>query len=480
MARFALTAPLLATVRSSIAVGLLSCFLIHDSQGANWPLRVSSSGRYLEDQSGVPFLIVADAGWELTTEIRREDAIAYLDDRAARGFNAIEVRVIGHQFQTNAPNNYYNAAPFTNGPSDWSIRNEAYWSHVDYVVSAARDRGIAILMFPSYLGYLCGSEGWCAQMQSQTNAAMTNYGTWIGTRYRTYGNIIWMRGGDVDASAYSNALARDAAVVAGVRTGFPGALFSLEPNNGQIGGLDSYGTGTDINAVYTHGAPQSMVQRAYQNASRPFMFQEGIYENEHGSSVATQESQALITYLGGGLVGHVFGSCPLWSFGTQTGYCDSGSSPFNGWTNNLASTGSIAAGNIGKLMRSRRWWALVPDYSNTVVTSPKGSEFGYHATAREATGETVMSWSPNTNVVTVDMSTIGGTQAKAWWWSPRDNTSVLIGTFATTGTRSFTPSSAERVLVLDNAAANLPAPGTTGYSADTVPPAPPSGLRGVP
>jgi hypothetical protein len=165
------------------------------------------------------------------------------------------------------------------------------------------------------------------------------------------------------------------------------------------------------------------------------------------------------------LVGHVFGSCPIWSFGTQTGFCDSGSPPFDSWQNNLASQGSVSAGNIGKLMRSRKWWTLVPDYANTVVTSPKGSEFYYHATAREAGGETVMSWSPNTDVVTVDMSKVAGSQTKAWWWNPKDNTSVVIGTFNTTGTMDFTPSSAGRVLVLDNAAANLPAPGTTGYSA---------------
>ena len=464
----------------AIAIAIVSSVTVHDSYAASWPLRISAGGRYLEDQSGSPFLIVADAGWELTTQIRKEDAILYLDDRAARGFNAVEIRVIGHRFQTNAPNNYYNVAPFTNGPDDWSVRNETYWAHIDYVVSAARDRGMVILMFPSYLGNSCGPEGWCADMQSQTDAVMTNYGTWIGNRYRTLGNVVWMRGGDVDASGYTNALARDAAVVAGVRAGFPGALFSVEPGSGQLGGVDSYSAGTDINGAYIHGAPQSLVQRAYQSSPRPFMFQEGYYENEYGTPLVNLESQGLITYLGGGLAGCVFGSCPLWSFGTQTGFCDYGSPPFDSWKNNLASAGSVSAGNLGKLMRSRKWWTLVPDYSNTVVTSAKGSGFSYHATAREGTGETVMVWSPNTNVVTVDMTKVGGTQARAWWWSPGDNTSVLIGTYSTSGTKNFTPSSVGRVLVLDNVASNLAAPGTTAYATDSVPPAAPTGLRGIP
>jgi hypothetical protein len=209
------------------------------------------------------------------------------------------------------------------------------------------------------------------------------------------------------------------------------------------------------------------------------MWQEGAYENEHGTSVVNQESQAMATFLGGGLVGYTFGSCPLWSFGTQTGYCDSSSSPFNTWQNNLNSAGSVAVGNMGKLMRSRKWWTFVPDYANTVITSAKGSDPNYHATARETTGATVMVWCPNTNQITVDMTKISGSNAKAWWWNPADNTSVLLGTYDTTGTRNFTPSSGRKVLVLDNVASGLAAPGTAVYSTDKVSPSPPANLRVV-
>jgi uncharacterized repeat protein (TIGR01451 family) len=429
----------------------------------NWPLRISSGGRYLEDQSGIPFLIVADAGWELVTQITDAQAITYLDDRVAKGFNAVEIRVIGHGIQTNAPNDYYNNAPFTNGKNDWSVRNDAYWSRVDTIVSAAKARGMVILMFPSYLGYSCGSEGWCAAMQSQSDSVMSNYGTWIGSRYAAYGNIIWMRGGDADCVSYTNACVRDAAMVAGVKTGFPGALFSVEPTSGQVGGIDSYPSGTDINGVYSYGSPQSMVKRAYDGSSKPFMFQEGYYENEHGTAVVTQDSQSLITFLGGGLGGAVFGSCPLWSFGADL-RCDSSRSPFNAWQNNMASPGSVSAGNIGKLMRSRRWWGMVPDYSNTVVTSSKGTELSYKATARESTGKTVMVWNPSKASITLDMTKISGAQANVWWYNPVDNSSAFVGTYLTTGTRNFTPGSGRKVLVLDDGSLNLAAPGTTIYT----------------
>lgn len=453
------------------------CLLVDASDAADWPLKINANGKYLEDQAGTPFLIAGDAGWELITQISDSQAISYLNDRQARGFNAIEIRVIGRSFQENGPNDYYNNRPFTNGPSDWSVRNEVYWSRVDTILTAAKARGMAVLMFPAYLGYDCGSQGWCREMISQTNAAMTNYGSWIGNRYKDYGNIIWMTGGDADCSDYSNACARNNAVVSGIRSSDPDALFSAEPQDDQIAGLDSYVGLLEINAIYTYGNHVAMASRAYSSGT-PFMFQEGFYENEHSTSLLIQQNQALATYLGGGLIGHVFGSCPLWSFGSAADYCDSSSSPFNSWNSNLASPGSISLGAIGKLMRSRAWATFVPDYSNVVVTSAKGSGNSYHATARQKDGETVMVWCPNTSSVTVNMTKVQGTQARAWWWNPDDNTSVLIGTYSTSGAGNFTPPSARKVLVLDNAASVLAAPGTTVYyTSDEVSLSPPTGLQ---
>lgn len=431
----------------------------------SWPLRISTSGKYLEDHAAKPLLLVGDAGWELTTQLSQEDQIVYLNDRLAKGFNAVELRIIGRSFQTNAPNNYYNEAPFTNGPSDWSVRNEAYWTRIDYILNAMRDRGMVAVLFPAYLGNGCSrSEGWCQDMLLQSVANMDNYGQWIGSRYKDYGNIIWMTGGDVDVGGYSaEAASRNAAIVAGIRkvyTNSP-AMFSVEPSPGQIGGIDSYANLLDINSLYTYGSPQSMAQRAY-NSTRPFIFQEGYYENEHGTSVVAQDAQAMITYLGGGLIGHLFGSCPLWNFGAQPGWCGS-QFPFNSWQNNLNSTGSISQGNIARLMRSRKWWAFVPDYANAVVTSSKGSEMTYHATARETAGETVMVWALDTNQITVNMTKIGGTQARAWWFNVDDGTYTDLGTLSTTGSRSFIPPGPRRVLVLDDASLGLAAPGATVY-----------------
>ena len=75
------------------------------------------------------------------TQLTEEEAVAYLDDRKTKGFNAVEIRVIGRKFQTNAPNDFYNEPPFTNALKDWSVRNEAYWTRI-YFLEELRQGGV--------------------------------------------------------------------------------------------------------------------------------------------------------------------------------------------------------------------------------------------------------------------------------------------------------------------------------------------------
>jgi hypothetical protein len=375
------------------------------------------------------------------------------------------MNTIEHEFSDRPPFNAFGQHPFSSGSSDWSIRNEAYWSHVDYVLNQAKLRGILVFLFPAYIGYQCGSQGWCKEMQAQTNAAMTNYGQWLGARYVNQDNIIWVHGGDANANQYSNMAGRVAALKNGIDAASPNQLHTAHSGPDRSG-LDDYGSLISLNTTYAYADPKSEVQNDFsRGGALPFSFFESWYENENGSSIRDLQSQALMAYLGGALLGHFFGNNPIWQFST-------------GWSNALNSPGSVSMGYIGALMKSRAWHRLMPDYANVVVTSSKGAGIrDYKATARTTDGTTVMVWNPSTTPVTVDMTRISGTNAVGWWWSPDDNTSALIGTFPTTGTRTFTPPNARRVLVLDDSGKNLPAPGTTNAPGDTTPPLAPANLR---
>jgi hypothetical protein len=62
---------------------------------------------------------------------------------------------------------------------------------------------------------------------------------------------------------------------------------------------------------------------------------------------------------------------------------------------------------------------------------------------------------------TVDMTRISGSTANAWWYDPRSGAATAIGTYSTTGTRTFTPvETNDWVLVLDDASQNYGPPGS--------------------
>jgi hypothetical protein len=445
-------------MRSKVLLGFIMWFLVWGfsipAHSVNWPLRISAGGNYLEDQNGVPFLIVGEAAWSLAAQLNRSEVITYLDDRRAKGFSAILVNAIEHKFSGNPPYNYAGQHPFGNDDFDWSDRNENYWLHVDYVLNEAKLRGILVFLFPAYLGYSCASDGWCSEMVGQTNAAMRSYGEWLATRYNHQGNIIWVHGGDTNANAYAGAYDRVAALADGIKSKDDYHLHAAH-SSPESSALDDYAALIDLNTTYSYSAPQEKVQHDYQRAGAlPFSYIEGYYENEHASTVLDWQRQALTAYLGGALLGHFFGNCPIWHFGSSPNYCG-----MSNWQVELQSAGSTAMANIALLMRSREWWKFAPDYMNAAVISGKGSGTRYKAAARASDGRTLMVWFPDASEATIDLSKISGQKVKAYWWNPANNRSTTIGTYPADGLQAFRSDIAGAVLVIDDQAAGFADPG---------------------
>jgi hypothetical protein len=84
----------------------------------------------------------------------------------------------------------------------------------------------------------------------------------------------------------------------------------------------------------------------------------------------------------------------------------------------------------------------------------------YLAAARTSDGSTVIAYMPTSRTIHVDMSKVSGNQVKAWWFDPRNGRAAAAGMFPSSGTHEFTPpGEGDWVLVLDDAAKQLPAPG---------------------
>lgn len=105
----------------------------------NFPVRVSSTGRYFVDRNGAAIWLHGDTAWSLAVACTRDQITHYLDDRKQRGFNAILVNLIEHYFNSSPA--YRNAEgndPFTTmSPVSWNSPNTNYWGLVDFLIDAA-------------------------------------------------------------------------------------------------------------------------------------------------------------------------------------------------------------------------------------------------------------------------------------------------------------------------------------------------------
>jgi Putative collagen-binding domain of a collagenase/Protein of unknown function (DUF4038) len=223
----------------------------------------------------------------------------------------------------------------------------------------------------------------------------------------------------------------------------------------------------NLNFLY-HDA-SGMASAANANYSRsdylPMFLGEDNLEGETDSpSDLGERTEAYQGVLGGANLGFVYGNCVVWPFGYKYPFCSSWTSSTQ-WQTWLNTTGAIGRMYLGDLMRSREFWKMVPDINNTVVTAGYGSGDTITVTSRANDGQTIIAYIPNGNAttLTVDMNQITSASSTAicWWFNPRDGSTTTIGTYANSGTHNFTPpDSNDWVLVIDDASANLAAPGS--------------------
>jgi hypothetical protein len=423
-------------------VVLLACatpWLAPAQTPVRFPLRVAADGRHLEDVQGQAFLLQGDAAWSLLVKLSKAEVLVYLDDRRQRGFTAVLANLIERGF--GGPENAEGEPPFV--PADEFLSpNPAYFEHADWVIDRAAERGLLVLLPPAYLGYNCGAQGWCQQMLDQPVSSMLAYGRYLGDRYASRKNIVWVHGGDTDAATHG-AAAHVNAIANGIRERAPGHLHTAHCSR-RNSAIDCYDEPwLDLNTTYSNcNNTLADLRRDHDRVpTQSFFYIEGSYENET-ASLSCLIDQAAWSLLGGAF-GHVFGNSPIWRFGA-------------GWEAALSSAGSLAMGHLTALWRSRAWFRLEPDTSGEVlVADPEGDAVA----ARTSDGESALVYLPSSRTVSVNLQNLAGEQVQAWWFDPASGTASAIGSFAGSGAMNFS-APGRRVLVLDDASAGLPAPGT--------------------
>ena len=427
-----------------------------------FPLRASANGRFLEDQNGGPVPILGRTAW-FVISLSETDYTTFLNDTVSRGYNAIELHVIGHDSRGNAvPRNGNGDLPFRDRldgaawtgaltyadigreAPDFTTPNEAYWKFVDSFLAACESHGLLVFLFPAYVGYEGGEQGWMQEMVANGAARMSEYGAFVASRYANRKNIVWMMGGDLGHYDRSQA-AVESALISGLKSvsGQSSTHYTAEWSSSSIcTDQPAFARHCTLQGAYSAtGAVVAYARKGYAaTPAMPTFLLEEPYDEEgpDGTGVNRFATQPVrrFQFWGwlSGIGGYVSGNGYVWPFRA-------------GWRDHLGTQGAQDMARLNALIRSLRWQNLVPSGltgMKTLVPTGGGTLDGsdYIAAAAARGGTLLVAYVPPTGRAsrsfTIDMTAMAS-PARARWWNPTSGAYTdVAGTLPNTGHTSFT------------------------------------------
>ena len=397
--------------RALIVVATLFAGVVAVVQRAHaqaYPLKVSANERYLVDQVNVPFFYHADTAWQIFSKLTKAEAEQYLEDRRSKGFNALKVQILSPAPW--AVVNREGQAPFTD--NDLTKPNDAYFTHVDWVVSRATQKGLLMVMSTAWFGYR--GDGWRNSLNTSNARA---YGRYLGKRYQNFNNIVWVHGGDDPVEGKLDPVRE---LAAGIKENAPQHLQTYHDNERASSETLNNEDWLDINMAYSRSVNYVQVLNEYNRQPvRPIVEGENLYADRNNSAFVVRR-QAYWMMLSGA-AGHAYGADPVWRFDP-------------GWENMLNDPSAFQMEQLRNLFGSRAWYNLEPDQNHTVVTDGYGTFGGndYVTAAYTSDGNLLIAYLPEGGSLTVDLSKLNRS-VRAKWFDPTDGSYREAGSFNNSG-----------------------------------------------
>jgi len=424
-----------------------------------FPLSVSANRRFFQSPSGVPFLPVGDAGWDVITQLQQSEMITYLNDRQAKGINTVIVELIENCFSQSPPFDANGNSPFTGATggggattvADFSLPAATYWANVDFYLNACLARGFLVYAFPLYMGSHGGDQGWYNQLLANGTTKVNAYASFLAARYASFKNIIWVIGGDLAPDSTPTPLSGAALTLLEGFAAILKAANLTQLRTAHWGGPpDALATDVgdssmhDVNFAQVGVITNDTVQRGYDLGSPvPVLLGEGRYEGNTGGGGATAlqlRSQHWQSIFSGGLAGWIHGDEAVWPFGGNRTVSNPLFSANNGpWTSNLTTTSMSHFLVMATAIRSRAWHLLVPDESNTFVTAGRGTAgtANYVTASKASDGSWGGLYVPAAGSVTLAFSGFSAATVTIKRIDPTNGTPTTVTTHANSGSQAF-------------------------------------------
>ncbi|SMP73262.1 Putative collagen-binding domain of a collagenase [Neorhodopirellula lusitana] len=405
-----------------LRIKLAVVFLVLCSAGrglaVEYPLRVSDNQRFLVDSSGTPFFWQADTCWRLFQGVTREDVTKYLDDRQAKGYNAIMASALF------SGEDVHGERPFT---GIWgSTPNEAYWRHVDWVVQEIERREMAIGFLPTWtrprpLGHYDPAD-------------VIAYGKFVGQRYGKYKNLVWILGGDVDARKINVEDTRRFANAIESGQGGHTRLMTLHDSDEADGSEFLSGEPwLDLYAQHNDTSGKRVLADHQLSPTKPVLNLEPRYEElfvgRHDDAIRRDNIRCVFS---GGLAGLVYGADPIWNLG-QDGW--NFAAKF--WKEHLELPGAKQSTYIRTLMEQWRWYECSPHVLDSQVTEGPAYVPALLANSKQYA---LVYYAENKDgqSLTIKLDVFEPATVQAVWFDATDGTYRSGGSYPNTGTRSLT------------------------------------------
>ncbi len=431
-------------------------------------LQIAPDQRHLATADGVPFLWIGDTAWELFHRLDTAEADHYLTTRQAQGVNVIQAVALAELDGLRTPNPYGDLPLVDEDPTQL---NEAYFRHVDWVMTRAAELGIYTALLPTWGDkFNIASWGTGPEIFTPTNARA--FAKTLGTRYAAHPNVIWVLGGDrwLEDEEDSDIIE---AMAAGLREGGATQLITFHPNGARRAteyvdrpwlDFDMFQTGHDrrqLDFAYVRASLAIPTERPTVNAEpryedHPDRFDQSRYFWMDQSDV---RQSAYWTFFSGG-AGYTYGCHNVWQM------WNTDVAPINGartpWPQALQLPGATQLGFLRKLLEATAWhtYQVRQDllvYDSTTVdmvrtealtalpTDARGTVADTMTTLAVAAdgGELLLVYSPFGKTVTLDVARLPTPlqpeTMSAFWFNPRSGGLTALRPATGTASTSTAP-----------------------------------------
>lgn len=365
----------------------------YDIPVAKYPLKVSPNGRHLTFQDGSPFLVVADAAWQLLRKLNEPDAIQYLNIRKSQAINTILIHLLPAQA---SHRNIHNRSPFGDD-NNLTKPDQGYFDYLGKIIKGAYDRDMVV-------GIIVSRKSWNSIFEAQGEENCRSYGAFVSKSFAKYPNVIWVVGEEENQNSFIYKSLTD-----GIRVHSKGQLIAAFSSCSPMGDADSTGP-SDLKfivpdstvSVSEYEALSAWQKSLGRNYKKPFVVANMELPKEITDQSSIIRNQAYRSVLS-----------------ASAGFCHSSTIKnfFPTWKVNIKQDGAEYLAHFSRVLNRLPWELMQPDEQISLL--PDSLDRAEISAFFLSNKRMAMLYIPSSRSIRLDLTQLHGDDMVAVWYSPR-------------------------------------------------------------